>query len=156
MKINTGEKRMKTNVALIKLTARQKEIAEWAIDPMGDYFSELLREEEITEMPDLPKVEPRYAHDTHYLLELPLDPDVIGDLLYRITVQFIDITDEEQRGMVADVIVGEDGVARRNTSGINAALEQAKKARADATSARQLGRKIESVAKQNHIKYFVG
>jgi len=132
---------------LISLTPRQKEIAEWAIDPMSDFFEEQFESGEMIYMPEMPFVE----RDTDHL-NIPEDKEVIGDLLYRLLNLFQDICDAERRGFVATHIVGMDGITRRNVEGERKRQEEAAKAKGDATSARQLARKIKAAAKRHHIK----
>jgi hypothetical protein len=132
---------------LITLTPRQKEIAEWAIDPMSDYFEEQFESGEMIYMPEMPFIE----RDTDHL-NIPEDAEVIGDLLYRLLNLFQDICDAEQRGFVATHIVNVDGTMRRNTEGEKKRQEEAAKAKSDALSARGLARKIRSAAKRHHIK----
>jgi hypothetical protein len=140
-----------TQEVLIGLTQRQYKIADWAIDPMYDYFSEQFREGEMDHMPDLPGLRKGVLE-----MVLPLDSDVIGDFMYRVTVQFVDMMNEECRGFPATHIQTADGTIIRNIEGERIRREECKEAKADATSARQLGRKIASVAKRHHIEYFVG
>ena len=75
----------------IKLTEIQKDVAEWAIDPMQDFAKE--PEESGYGEKDVPYVEGVY-------LVFPTDSrDIVADFLYRIGEQLPDIidsaTDEE-------------------------------------------------------------
>ena len=136
----------------VNLTPKQKEIAEWAIDPMSDYFEEQFESGEMDYMPEMPVIR-RVTNGLYAgVLELPEDADVVSDFLYRILVQFQDMCAAEQRGFVATHIVGVDGIARRNVEGEKKRQEEAAKAKSDALSARGLGRKIRSAAKRRHIK----
>ena len=131
---------------LINLTPRQKEIAEWAIDPMHDFFVEQFESGEMIYMPEMPSI--RKDSDT---LEIPEDGEVIGDLIYRLLDMFQDICDDAQKGIVPSYIVGTDGIARKNVDQIKKHREEIAKAKGDATSARQLARKIKTAAKRNRV-----
>lgn len=137
-------------VMLIRLTPRQMEIAEWAIDPMDDYFREQFESGEIHYFPQMPTI--RKDVDA---LDIPADGYVIGDLLYRLLYLFQDICNGEQSGFVATHILGEDGVLRRNVEGERKRRGEIVKARGDAASARGLARKIEKLAKSKHIDYVI-
>jgi hypothetical protein len=125
---------------------RQVEIAEWAIDPMHDFFVEQFESGEMLYMPEMPFIRKDSDH-----LEVPEDEEVIGDLLYRLLNLFQDICNDAQRGIVPDYMIV-DGIAIKNTVAIQKHREQIKKAKGDATSARQLARKIKTAAKYHHIK----
>lgn len=130
----------------ISLTPRQKEIAEWAIDPMHDFFAEQFESGEMIYMPEMPSI----RKDTDHL-EVPEDGEVIGDLLYRLLNLFQDICSDAQKGIVPSYIIGVDGIARKNVDQIKKHREEIAEAKSDAISARQLARKIKAAAKKHHI-----
>jgi len=83
--------------AVVRLTAAELELADWAIDPMGDYWVEQVEEGVVEREPELlPSVE---GSD----LLLPMDLDVIEDFLYRLEEQAIDMANDEARGRPGDM-----------------------------------------------------
>jgi hypothetical protein len=72
----------------VKMTPKQREWAEWAIDPMEDYWEELVRDGSETHIPPLPEVEGN-------ILKLPKNQDVIEDFLYRLEDQAQDMSYSE-------------------------------------------------------------
>jgi hypothetical protein len=72
----------------IKLTPAEKKWAEWAIDPMLDYFEEQVRLGEMKQMPELPQIEKDE-------LLIPANPDVQDDLLYRLQKQAPDVCETD-------------------------------------------------------------
>jgi len=133
-------------VMLIKLTPRQRGIAEWAIDPMEDYFKEQFESGEMIYMPEMPSI----RKDTD-IFELPEDKEIVGDLLYRLENLFQDICNDALTGLVADyIVVG--GKSTPNVVAKNAQVKRIRKARGDATSARQLARKIRAASSRRAIR----
>jgi hypothetical protein len=135
---------------LISLTSRQRRIADWAIDPMHDFFSEQLESGETLYMPEMPLIQKDVHGHYEDVLEIPEDKEVIGDLLYRLLNLFQDICSDAQDGIVADFMI--DGRIVPNTAGRDAQLKRISEAKKDATSALQLARKIMSAAKRHHIR----
>lgn len=73
---------------MIRLTKFEKEWVQWAIDPMKDYFGELLEEGEIDQLPSVyPTIEENVLH-------LPNNCDIIEDLLFRIGDLAIDMVED--------------------------------------------------------------
>lgn len=73
---------------MIRLTQFEKEWVRWAIDPMEDYFNELLEEGEIDQLPSVfPTIEENVLH-------LPNNCDILEDLLFRVGDLAIDMVEE--------------------------------------------------------------
>lgn len=75
----------------IHLTVAQAAAAEWALEPMEDYFAGLVEDGELAEVPPLPRVEGR-------VLIFTPDPDVVEDLRYRLTEQLPDMAEGRMAG----------------------------------------------------------
>ena len=71
----------------VALTPEERSIASWAIDPMQEYFEDLVREGECTQVPPLPTL-------TGSILVLPEDKDAQEDFLYRVLEQYKDMVDQ--------------------------------------------------------------
>jgi hypothetical protein len=88
----------------VPLTPAEIEVVAWALDPQGDYFSDLVNEGSLDAMPELPTL----RGNTLTL------PDVAGiaasDLHYRCCVQLLDMEDGFIR---QEVGAGKDGNAAR-------------------------------------------
>ena len=84
----------------IQLSPKQKECAEWAIEPMDDYWQEQIREGEVTntEVPYLPVViRNMLAFNTN---DLETDAHIVWDMMYRVGTQWTDMAAEhDDRGM---------------------------------------------------------
>ncbi len=74
----------------IKLTKHQADFVSWALDPMDDYFADLVRDGEIAAIPTLPVMEGNI-----FKWEPPYSDDVLRDLEYRLTEQAQDIAAEQ-------------------------------------------------------------
>ena len=72
----------------VQLTPAEKKWAEWALDPMEDYFQDLLKEGTIKQLPALPRIE-------GMALVIPTGPDVQADLLYRLREQAPDVCETD-------------------------------------------------------------
>ena len=75
--------------AVVRLTAAELELADWAIDPMGDYWEDV-QNSDLNEAPpeDLPRTE---GND----LIIPADVRVIEDFLYRVEIHAVDLANKQ-------------------------------------------------------------
>lgn len=72
--------------------AVQKDIMEWAIEPMEGYFMEQLGRGEIKSMPEIPTFKKG-------ILTVPHEVDVVQDLLYRLEEQYQDVMEDNAYGV---------------------------------------------------------
>lgn len=79
------------------MTALQTDLAEWAIDPMENYFAVLVEDGRLEVMPELPRLVGHHGQMSGGFraatLVLPRDREVIKDLLYRLEEQLPDVDD---------------------------------------------------------------
>jgi hypothetical protein len=73
----------------VRLTAAELELADWAIDPMGAYWSDVVEDEDEDEPEDLPRTEGNN-------LIIPTDVRVIGDFLYRVEIHVVDLANKQE------------------------------------------------------------
>lgn len=89
--------------ATVPMTAAEAKVAEWAVDPMEDYWAMAVEEQDGVVMPPMPRVERAVLH-------LPDHDGVVADLLYRLEEQLPDMADgampHERAQARADVRVG--------------------------------------------------
>lgn len=70
----------------IRLSAAEFEVADWAIDPMEDYWEEKVRAGEEAIVPALPELNRKGR-----TMRLFPESDVIEDFLYRLEIQYEDM-----------------------------------------------------------------
>lgn len=96
---------------IISVTLRQKEIVEWALDALTDYWAD----QEENGIKSLPEVGRTLSRPGAYRLEIVPDPDVLDDLIKRLG-QYSEIVHE---GYELAGVIGKRKASREVRAAVN-------------------------------------